>query len=317
MYNMIWKIFFSLMLCILPGANATNSEIGAFFNETADLPCGFKNTQNISLEELVIFWQGAKDDVLYELYRGREKQIHVHPNYIDRTKYNQTAWILYLLNVQIADQGEYTCFVQYLGPKGLVIIHQLSFQLSVLAPFSKPEITRLDNKTAQIGDLLNFSCSSKQGYPKPREIYWIVEAENSTRYSGDIHLSQDDTNQLYNVTTALSLPITDSTIWINITCLLQTQGPVELLTSETLNIKRKPYEEPDSNFMIPGLIISVATAVVVLMIILGAPNWKKCPHFCGKREATGVNAEDTDHPKEKDEALEPVNHQMCEKREDR
>uniref|UniRef100_A0A4X2K5S9 Ig-like domain-containing protein n=2 Tax=Vombatus ursinus TaxID=29139 RepID=A0A4X2K5S9_VOMUR len=312
---MIWKIFFFLTLLMLPGANATKSEIVALFNETADLPCGFKNPQNISLEELVTFWQGAKDDVLYELYRGREKQTHVHPNYIDRTKYNQTAWILHLLNVQIVDQGEYTCFVQHLGPRGLVIIHQLSFQLSVLAPFSQPEITRLDNRTAQIGDILNFSCSSKQGYPKPQEIYWIVEAENSTRYSGDIHLSQDDTNQLYKVTTALSLPITDSTIWINITCLLQTQGPVKLLTSETLNIQMKPYEEPDSNFMIPGLIIAVVT--VVLLIILRVPNWGKCPPCCGKREATRVNTEDTDHPKEKDETLEPVNHQMCEKREDR
>ncbi|XP_072469931.1 T-lymphocyte activation antigen CD86 isoform X2 [Notamacropus eugenii] len=270
MYTMNWKILVLSMMATLLVANATKSEVEAFYNETANLPCDFKNPQNFSQEELVIFWQGARDDVLYELYRGREKQIHVHANYINRTKFNQTTWILHLLNVQITDQGKCTCFVQHLGPKGLVIIHQLSFQLSVLAPFSQPEITRLDNKTAEIGEILNFSCSSKQGYPKPEKIYWIVETTNSTQYPGEIHLSQDDTNQLYYVTTALSLPITESTIWINITCFLKTQGPVELLTSETLQIK-----------------------------------------------ATRVKTEDTDHPKERDEALESLSYQMCEKRGDR
>ncbi|XP_036601989.1 T-lymphocyte activation antigen CD86 [Trichosurus vulpecula] len=317
MVTMDCKILGLLVFMIMfSGGIATKLEVGAFFNKTADLPCGFKNTQAISPEDLVIFWQGAKDDVLYELYRGKEKQNHVHPSYINRTKFTQTTLILHLLNVQIVDQGTYTCFVQYLSPKGLVIIHQLPFLLSVLAPFSRPEITRLDNKTAEIGNVLNFSCSSKQGYPKPQKIYWVVETKNSTMYLGEIHLSQDDTSQLYNVTTALSLPITDSTIWINITCFLQTQGPEELLTSETLLIKMKPYEEPDSNFLIPGL-VTAFVITVVLLIVLRVPHWKKCPHLCGKREATRVKAEDTDHPKERDEALEPANHQMREKKEDR
>ncbi|XP_068935736.1 T-lymphocyte activation antigen CD86 [Petaurus breviceps papuanus] len=293
----------------------TKPNIEVLFNETADLPCDFKNPQNIGQEELVIFWQGAKDNVLYELYCGSEKQMHVHPSYINRTKFNRTTWNLHLLSVQIVDQGEYTCFVQHRSPKGLVIIHQLPFHLSVLAPFSQPEITRLDNMTVETGNTLNFSCSSKQGYPNPQKIYWTVETHNSTEYSGEIHLSQDETTQLYNVTTFLSLPITDSTTCINITCFLQTQGPVELLISETFRIKMKPYKEPESNFLIPGIIM--ASVILILLMILKAPCWKKCPHLCGKGEATRVKAEDSDHPKERDKALEPVNHQMCEKREDR
>ncbi|XP_043849440.1 T-lymphocyte activation antigen CD86 [Dromiciops gliroides] len=246
---------------------ATKPEVGAVFNETVNLPCGFKNPQEISLEDLVIFWQGDKGDVLYELYRGREKLMHVHPSYINRTKYDQSTWILYLLNVQITDQGEYTCFVQHHSVKGLVLIHQFSFQLSVFAPFSQPEITQL-NKTAESGDMLTFYCSSKEGYPEPQEIYWIVETTNSTKYPGVIYLSQDDTNQLYHVTTNLSLPVTDATTSINITCFIKTQGPVELLISKTQYIEIKPNEKLDGNFQISGRKIAKTMALIIAVVFV-------------------------------------------------
>ncbi|XP_051841351.1 T-lymphocyte activation antigen CD86 isoform X2 [Antechinus flavipes] len=300
------------MLSDMLSVSATEIKIEAFFNKTAKLPCNFKNPQNSSPEELVIFWQGHKDDVLYEFYRGKENLMYVHSNYINRTKLNPNTWILQLQNVQIMDQGMYTCFVQHYGSKGPVVIHQFSFQLSVLAPFSKPEIIQLDNKTAEIGDVLNFSCSANQGYPKPQKMYWKIETKNSTKYLGDMYVFQDNTNQLYNVTTILSLLINDTSPWINITCLIQTQESMEPLASETMHLKTQPKENPDSSFLIPGLVIAGAISAVLCIFILIGRN--AC---CATREAPNVKAENTEHPKERDEALEPMNHGSCEKTEDR
>ncbi|XP_074157474.1 T-lymphocyte activation antigen CD86 [Sminthopsis crassicaudata] len=312
MGTMDWKNILP-MVFMLSVASATKLEIEASFNKTAKLPCNFKNPQNLSLKELLVFWQGGRDSVLYEFYRGKENQMHVDSKYINRTKLNPTTWILLLQNVQIMDQGMYTCFVQHYGLKGPVVIHQFSFQLSVLAPFSKPEIIQLDNKTAEIGDILNFSCFANQGYPKPQKMYWKIETKNSTKYPGDMYVFQDNTNQLYNVTTNLSLPINGTTTWINITCLVQTRESMEPLTSETLHIKIQPNENPSSSFLIPGL--GIACAIIVVLLIFKMLIWRNA--LCGKREDTKVKAENTGHPTERDEALEPMNDGLCEKKEDR
>ncbi|XP_031815589.1 T-lymphocyte activation antigen CD86 [Sarcophilus harrisii] len=300
-----------LMVFMISVAFATELEIEAFFNKTTKLPCNFKNPQNIGPEELVIFWQGGRDCVLYEFYRGKENLMYVNSKYINRTKLNPNTWVLQLQNVQIMDQGTYTCFVQHYGSKGPVVIHQFSFQLSVFAPFSKPEIIQLDNKTAEIGSVMNISCSANQGYPKPRKMYWKVETTNSTKYPGDMHVFQDNTNQLYNVTTILSLPINGTSPWINITCLVQTQESMEPLTSETMHIKIQPNENPGSNLLILGLVTPACAIIVILLIVTILTN------CCGMRSSQSVNAEDNGHPKERDEVLEPMNYGVCEKTEDR
>ncbi|XP_074070745.1 T-lymphocyte activation antigen CD86 isoform X2 [Macrotis lagotis] len=281
MVTMIWKIFTLLTIFKVPGVTAKEFEVQAFFNKTAKLPCDFKNYQNFSLDEVVIFWQGDRDNVLYEQYLGEEKQTHVHSSYINRTKFDHSTWTLQLQNVQIVDQGKYTCVVLYHGQS--IIPHTFSFQLFVFAPFSQPEIIQLDNKTEEIGDIFNLSCSSNQGYPKPQEMYWKVDTKNSTKYHGDMQLFQDDINQLYNVTSTFSLLINDYTTGINITCFIQTQGPEGLLTSITLHKKIQSSEESNSNFLIPVVLV-VGIVIVLLMIILAL--YKFCCHFCYKREAT-------------------------------
>lgn len=96
----------------------------AYFSETGDLPCHFINPQNISLDELVVFWQDQHNRVLYELYKGKEKPENVHPMYKGRTSLDQDNWTLRLHNVQIKDRGSYQCYVHRQGPNGLVSIHQ-------------------------------------------------------------------------------------------------------------------------------------------------------------------------------------------------
>ncbi|XP_044525099.1 T-lymphocyte activation antigen CD86 [Gracilinanus agilis] len=273
-------------------ATATEPKVEAFFNGTVDLPCNFKNPEEISLEELLIFWQDANDLVLYELYQGREKREFIHPKYINRTEYNQTTWTLRLQNVRIEDQREYKCLVQHRGPKGLVLVHQFSFQLFVLAPFSQPEITRLDNMTAKIGDVLNFSCSAEQGYPQPEEMYWMVTTENSTKIPGIMDLSIDNITQLYDVRTTLSLTFNETTR-INISCYLQTVGQKEPLISKILTIEIQSNEDPGNNFL------ELILGLVLLFIVIAIVCWTKRHRLCDKRGTTKEKAEDPGHSEEK------------------
>lgn len=104
----------------------------AYFDKTGNLPCHFTNSQNISLEELVVFWQKQHKLVLYELYKGKEKPDNVHPKYKGRTSFDQDNWTLRLHNLQIKDEGLYQCFVHHQGPKGLIPIYQMSSELSVV-----------------------------------------------------------------------------------------------------------------------------------------------------------------------------------------
>ncbi|XP_019505950.1 PREDICTED: T-lymphocyte activation antigen CD86 isoform X5 [Hipposideros armiger] len=122
--------FLLAMAVLLYGAESTVKS-RAYFNETGDLPCHFINSQNISVDNLVAFWQDQDKRVLYELYGGKENQKNVHPAYKGRTSLDLDNWTLRLHNVQIKDTGLYQCFIHHKGPHGLVSTHQKSCDLSV------------------------------------------------------------------------------------------------------------------------------------------------------------------------------------------
>lgn len=104
----------------------------AYFNRTAYLPCHPTKAQNMSLSELIVFWQDQKKSVLYEHYFGREKLDNVNAKYLNRTSFDGENWTLGLHNVQIKDMGLYDCFIQKKTPKGLVIVQQTYTELSVV-----------------------------------------------------------------------------------------------------------------------------------------------------------------------------------------
>ncbi|ELV13652.1 T-lymphocyte activation antigen CD86 [Tupaia chinensis] len=121
---------------LLSGAASLASQ--AYFNDVADLPCQFTNPQNISLGELVVFWQNQEMLVLYERYLGKDKLDNIDLKYLGRTSFDQDSWTLRLHNIQIKDKGSYQCFVHHKKPKGLVSIHQMTTDLSVLDPENQP-----------------------------------------------------------------------------------------------------------------------------------------------------------------------------------
>ncbi|XP_048961292.1 T-lymphocyte activation antigen CD86 isoform X5 [Canis lupus dingo] len=232
-----------VMTLLLYGAASMKSQ--AYFNKTGELPCHFTNSQNISLDELVVFWQDQDKLVLYELYRGKENPQNVHRKYKGRTSFDKDNWTLRLHNIQIKDKGLYQCFVHHKGPKGLVPMHQMNSDLSVLANFSQPEIMVTSNRTENSG-IINLTCSSIQGYPEPKEMYFLVKTENSsTKYDTVMKKSQNNVTELYNVSISLSFSVPEASN-VSIFCVLQLESmklPSLPYNIETNKVERKESEQ--------------------------------------------------------------------------
>ncbi|XP_015975521.2 T-lymphocyte activation antigen CD86 isoform X5 [Rousettus aegyptiacus] len=236
------KTLFVIAL-LLSGAASMKSQ--AYFNETGDLPCHFTNSQNISLDELVVFWQNQDKLVLYELFKGKENPQNVHPKYKGRTSFDQDNWALRLHNVQIKDTGTYQCFIHRKRPQGLVSIHQMSSDLSVLANFSRPEIMIISNRTEN-SDTINLTCSSIQGYPKPKKMSFVLKTENSTtEYDVVMNIFQNNFTDLYNVSISLSISVSPKRN-VSIFCVLQPESTKIQLVSQPYNIEANNMEERES-----------------------------------------------------------------------
>ncbi|XP_057621144.1 T-lymphocyte activation antigen CD86 isoform X3 [Chionomys nivalis] len=225
-----------LFMTVFVFSDAAAMKKQAYFNRTAYLPCHPTKAQNMSLSELIVFWQDQKKSVLYEHYFGREKLDNVNAKYLNRTSFDGENWTLGLHNVQIKDMGLYDCFIQKKTPKGLVILQQTYTELSVVANFSEPKI-EVQYKDRISG--INLTCSSKQGFPKPTKMYvWIINSTNSTNeYSDDMLISQDNVTELFSVSINLSIPFPDDVWSVTAVCVLETESMTTCSTPQDIEIR--------------------------------------------------------------------------------
>ncbi|XP_077623718.1 T-lymphocyte activation antigen CD86 isoform X2 [Crocuta crocuta] len=255
-----------VMALLLSGVASMKSQ--AYFNKTGELPCHFTNSQNISLDELVVFWQDQDKLVLYDLFRGKENPQNVHLKYKGRTSFDKDNWTLRLHNVQIKDKGTYHCFIHHKGPKGLVSIHQMSSDLSVLANFSQPEIMVTSNRTENSG-IINLTCSSIQGYPEPKEMYFQLNTENSTtKYDTVMKKSQNNVTELYNVSVNLSFSVPEAHS-VTVFCALKLETQ-EILLSLPFNIDAQPKEQDPKQ----GHFLWIAAILVMFVVFCGMMSFK-------------------------------------------
>ncbi|XP_023558027.1 T-lymphocyte activation antigen CD86 [Octodon degus] len=288
-------IILILMSVLYSGAVSLRSE--AYFNETAELPCQFSNSQNLSLNELVIFWQDQEKLVLYEHYLGKENFNNVNSKYKHRTSFDHNNWTLRLHRAQIKDEGVYQCIIHHKRPTGLVSIHQKDSELSLFANFTQPEIVQMSNITGKFG--INLTCSSGQGYPKAMTMYFLVKLENSTEleYDCNMQTSQNNGTELYNVSISKYFPFPDGMSNMTIFCVLKTKA----MKSEERELRSKPFCRVPNHpvpvthqpfwIIIASLISVIFSAGVVYFA------WKKKK----KQRAVLTNKESTKTEKEKNE----------------
>lgn len=254
----IMELGILLLVTAFTLSGAASMKIQAYFNSTACLPCPHSKVQNMSLSELVVFWQDQKKLVLYEHYLGREKSNSVNAKYLGRTSFDEHNWALRLPNVQITDMGSYDCYIQQKRPTGSVILQQTNMELSVVANFSEPEIELAQNVTRNSG--INLTCTSEHGFPKPLKMYFLII--NSTNKQGDdMEISQDNVTELFSVSTSLSLPFPEDAYNVTFWCVLETKS---------MNISSRPFSVvlPEPRPVQENWRVTVVVAVVVA--VLGA-----------------------------------------------
>ncbi|NXE82568.1 CD86 protein, partial [Cochlearius cochlearius] len=192
----------------------------SFLYHTAYLSCYFPNSQKTDIKDLRVFWQKGADEVVHEVYYGQEKHDNLSPKYINRTKMDMDKWTLQLLNAEIVDEGQYVCIIQHRDKGSPKVIHTSECLLHIVANYSQPKIAPLHTGELKPDDYLNLSCSSSGGYPKPKQMTWLISQGNKTsRFIHPMNVSQDAVTKLYNVTTMLNITVPANTL-ITITCLL-------------------------------------------------------------------------------------------------
>ncbi|GAB1300246.1 T-lymphocyte activation antigen CD86 [Apodemus speciosus] len=301
--------------------DAVSMKRQAYFNGTAYLPCPSTKAQNMTLSELVVFWQDKQNLVLYEHYLGTEKLDSVNAKYRGRTSFDGDNWTLRLHNVQIKDMGSYTCFIQKKAPTGSIIIQQTVTELSVIvflkmrpgacknhkhceflmeiylipewegemfpcgnegqivratssestANFSEPEIELTQNITRN--SPINLTCSSKQGYPKPTKMYFLIT--NSTNERGDnMQISQDNVTELFSVSISLSLQFPDGVFNMTVMCILETESMN--ISSKHCNLVSPESQSDQENWIqIPVSISVVCCFAAVLSVFTVAKSYHK------------------------------------------
>ncbi|NXW55465.1 CD86 protein, partial [Eurystomus gularis] len=208
----------------------------SFLNHTAYLSCYFTNSQKTDIKDLIVFWQKVDGEVVHEVYHGQEKHDNLSPKYINRTKMDMDKWTLQLLNAGIVDEGQYTCIIQHRDKGSAKVIHRSECLLHIIANYSQPEIAWLHIGELKPNEYLNLSCSSSGGYPKPKQMTWLISHENITqKRMGHMDVSQDPVTKLYNVTSTLNIPVPTNTP-TNISCLLQLREQLGSLVSVPLSI---------------------------------------------------------------------------------
>ncbi|XP_026643474.1 T-lymphocyte activation antigen CD86 [Microtus ochrogaster] len=236
----------------------------AYFNRTAYLPCHPTKAQNMSLSELVVFWQDQKKSVLYEHYFGREKLDNVNAKYLNRTSFDGENWTLGLHNVQIKDMGLYDCFIQKKTPKGSIILQQTYTELSVVANFSDPKI-EVQYKDRNSG--INLTCSSQQGFPKPTKMYvWIANSTNE--YSDEMLISQDNVTELFSVSINLSIPFPDDVWSVTAVCVLETESMTTSSTPQDIVLPRSESNEDERKSWIAAVITALIFFTLVLVYLI-------------------------------------------------
>ncbi|XP_061844742.1 T-lymphocyte activation antigen CD86 isoform X1 [Colius striatus] len=258
-------IFFLYAMIFLPGIAASVHQVKSFLNHTAYLSCYFPNSQKTDINDLRVFWQKGGVEVVHEVYYGQEKHDNLSPKYIHRTKMDMDKWTLELLNAGIVDEGQYTCIIQHRDKGSPKVIHTSECLLHIIANYSQPEIAQLHTGELKPNEYLNLSCSSSGGYPKPKQMTWLISHENRTRsLTSHMDISQDTATKLYNVTSNLNIPIPTNTI-TNISCLLHLGEQQGSLVSVPLGIEIKEEEMKQVKIHFFGPLIAVFVLLTFLL----------------------------------------------------
>ncbi|XP_077149892.1 T-lymphocyte activation antigen CD86 isoform X2 [Ranitomeya variabilis] len=267
---MKWTTVLGFAISILSYKATSIDEMSAYVTGMAEFKCDYINGQNISSSELIYSWEKqlrkhSDPFTVAELYRGKRKYDHVTASYKNRNMKFMQNGDLYMYNITMEDKGIYHCRVRKInGVSGMELVHEKEYEHKVQANYSVPEISNRSFQELDVDSIVNFHCSSGDGFPQPRGILWMVADYNGTQYYPIICTAQSspscaikETAETFNISSNFTLTVKSS---INVSCTVMAHHN---FSSEVLQIELNPEvtipEEENNNlkYIIPCIILIV------------------------------------------------------------
>ncbi|KAL4660665.1 CD276 antigen-like isoform X1, partial [Arapaima gigas] len=175
--NLLLLLFPSLLTLQVSASSAIlevkvpDLPVVALFGQDAILNCSFSPISPFNMSALSLFWQltDTKRSV-HSFWAGRDQLAEQAEGFVNRTSlfHSQLSsgnTSLLLRNVQISDDGSFTCFVS------MNSYNSASMLLQVAASYSKPAVTMEPNSNLRPGDHVSLSCTAYGGFPMA-EVLW-------------------------------------------------------------------------------------------------------------------------------------------------
>ncbi|XP_069801775.1 T-lymphocyte activation antigen CD86 [Dendropsophus ebraccatus] len=311
----LWPIAFLTTFYLISQGTATPSnEVTAYVTGVADLKCRFENTQNTSLHHLRFVWEkekaqkvGSGNHVVAELNKGERIWDHVTDIFKNRTIEIMPNGDLQISDITLEDEGKYLCYV-FKQIKDSVLEHIEIWKLIILANFSVPHISSDSHLVMEQNSVVNFHCSSSNGFPKPYGIYWVITDENGTHsHYIDCNLNH---GPLCNIrSNSRTFHIFSNFTWtvksnISITCTVVAHHNV---SSKALHVgirqKLPPPSENDNLKYIIAAVIIIGI-ITVFFVYFGCRRKRKmCGLTSSRRHGEPANTMDSNNLPETGELL--------------
>ncbi|XP_073524641.1 T-lymphocyte activation antigen CD86 [Phyllobates terribilis] len=256
------------ILAILLCKATSIDEISAYVSGMAEFKCDFQ--QNISSSRLIYTWEKQPStttsgiSTVAELNKGERKYDYVTENYKKRFMVFMPNGDLNMYNITLEDKGYYDCPVREIKDDNTKEIrHHKKYLLKVFANYSVPEISNGSFQESEDETIVNFRCTSGDGFPQPRGILWMFSDYNGTKYYPIICKTESsppcaikETFQTFNISSYLTMTV-KSTTNVSCTVLAHHNFSSEILQIELKNETTIPSEEnnPHLKYIVPCIIL--------------------------------------------------------------
>ncbi|XP_073433252.1 T-lymphocyte activation antigen CD86 isoform X2 [Dendrobates tinctorius] len=292
---MKWIAVLGFTISIFADKATSYDEMSTYVTGMAEFKCDYKNYQNISSSELIYTWEKHITDseifVVAELFKGKRIYDHVTKSYKNRNMKFMQNGDLYLYNITMEDKGTYHCLVRKKsGVGGMELDHKKEYKHKVNANYSVPEISNGSFLELDVESVVNFHCSSGDGFPQPRGILWMVVDCNGTQYypvNCTVVTSPScaikETAQTFTISSNFTLTVKSST---NVSCTVMAHHN---FSSDVLQIELKPEitirSEENNNLKYIAMCIILIVVLILAVVI-----------YCSRKTSRSIPLQNRQNP---------------------
>ncbi|XP_017946874.1 T-lymphocyte activation antigen CD86 [Xenopus tropicalis] len=282
----------------------------ALYGGTAGLKCS--PSTNLSLQKPSFYWQNEVETI-FNVDDGVPDLQHVKDKYKNRIALKEN-WDLYLHNVTVEDEGEYSNYIIKKTP-WREHAHICVFRLKVRAHFSPTESHSSPTHNTTRGEDKTLECSLAGGYPKPSGLMWrVVNSSGTFTMKENFSISEDVETKLYNISSSLSVMVEGNT---TISCLIlkggQTTDTYEfsiIVDPENISSTVPPVVTPPvmkvSLCIASGLVLLILLVTILMMFLKKKRKRPCCTDACKGHIPVRQAEENTEEAPQQDEAMELV-----------